>query len=104
MADMECPMSVSNLISSPLICLHTEISDYLYYTVQEEHNIKSRLNRYDERLRITIVAITIGKLDNRCEQTMLIIITLVLATVNWYGYDPKQLFRHHRYRITFYTK
>ena len=52
MADMECPMSVSNLsylISSHLICLHTEILEYLYYTVQEVHNNKSRLNRYDER-------------------------------------------------------
>ena len=29
--------------------LHTEISYYLYYTVQEEHKNKSRLNRYDER-------------------------------------------------------
>ena len=49
MADMECPMSVSNPISSHLSHLHTEISEYLYFTVQEEHNNKSRLNRYDER-------------------------------------------------------
>ena len=46
MADMECPMSVSNLLSSHL---HTEISEYLYFTVQEEHNDKFRLNKYDER-------------------------------------------------------
>ena len=45
MADMESPMSVSNLVSN----LHTEISEYLYFAVQEEHNNKSILNRYDER-------------------------------------------------------
>ena len=29
--------------------LHTKISEYLYFTVQEEHNNKFRLDKYDER-------------------------------------------------------
>ena len=42
MADMECPMSVSNLLSSHLICLHTEISEYLYQKYQSIYTLLYR--------------------------------------------------------------
>ena len=64
-------MSVSNLSTYKNRRVYTR--SILY---RKNNNNKFRMNKYDERYRITIIAITIANLVNRChcEQTIFIII------------------------------